>query len=171
MRKIEMLLDRDEFLVSYDPGKATEDELIATIKEAGYTAQIVGGRSTGPASAANSATLPVGFALLDEALAQGRRENKLLVLDFGAEWCAPCKRMERTTFTDARVAALLRRCVWIKIDTDTHPDLSRRLGVVGLPDIRFVTPDGRIVRRLKGFQDAETFAVELERFISKIESK
>ncbi len=160
-----MLLDRDEFVVTYDPAKADPSKLIATIKESGYTAQIVGDKAAQAASSDMPFTLPPGFPLLDEAMAQAKREKRLIVLDFFAEWCAPCKRMDKTTFKDARVAALLRHYVVVRIDTDQHVDLAARLGVVGLPDIRFVTPDGKVVRQLRGFQDADVLAGELERFV------
>jgi len=163
-----MFLDREEFAVTYDPKKATPERLIATIKDAGYTAQIVTDKRS-PASDATPATVPQGFPLLDEALAQAKRERKLIVLDFSAEWCAPCKQMERTTFADPKVKALLERCVLVKIDTDRQPEMSQRLGVVGLPDIRFVSPDGKVIHRLRGFQNAESFAAALMLFIQAVE--
>ena len=72
-----MLLDRDEFVVSFDPSKSTEAKLIARIKEAGYAAQVVDAKTSDAAE--KLATLPSGFVLLDEALAKARRENKPLV--------------------------------------------------------------------------------------------
>lgn len=166
-----MLLDRDEFVVSYDSKKATPEKLIAKIKEAGYTAQVVTGKrsSTTTEAAIEASVLPRGFPLLDEALARARSERKLIVLDFHAEWCAPCKGMELTTFADAKVKELLDRCIFVKIDTDQQPELAGRLGVVGLPDIRFVSPDGAVIHRLRGFQDAESFAAALTRFIRAVE--
>jgi thiol:disulfide interchange protein len=116
-------------------------------------------------------SLPRGFALLDEALAQAQKESKPVVLDFFAEWCAPCQRMEKTTFKDERVRALLERCVFVRVDTDEHPDIAKRMGVEGLPDIRFVLPDGMVIKQLRNFQDEESFAAELEGLLRKIENK
>ena len=166
-----MLLDRDEFVVTYDPAKADPAKLIATIKESGYTAQVVGDKVGQAAPGSLPLTLPQGFPLLDEAMARAKHEKKLVVLDFFAEWCAPCKRMEKTTFADARVKALLERCVVVRIDTDRQEELARRLGVVGLPDIRFALPDGAPLRRLRGFQDADAFVSELERLLRQVESR
>jgi thiol:disulfide interchange protein len=165
-----MRLDRDEFAVTYDPSKVTPVKLIATVRETGYTARVVSGKGKASPGAAVLA-LPRGFALLDEALAQARKENKPVVIDFFAEWCAPCQRMEKTTFKDRGVAVLLERCVFIRVDTDKHPDIAKRMAVEGLPDIRFVLPDGRVIKQLRNFQDAESFTSELEGPLRKAENK
>ena len=162
-----MRLDRDEFAITYDPAKVAPAEIIATIKETGYTARVVSGNEKSPTGTA-PLSLPRGFALLDEALAQAQKERKPVVLDFFAEWCAPCQRMEKTTFIDERVKALLGRCVFLRIDTDEQPEISRRMNVEGLPDIRFVTPDGKVVKQLRSYQDAESFAEELGRFLRSL---
>ncbi len=165
-----MLLDRDEFLVTYDPAKVSEETLIATIKRSGYTAQIV------PAGNSDSVVeekvvLPPAFPLPDEALAKARKDNKPLVVEFSASWCIPCQRMEQTTFADATVKALLQKCVFLRIDTDQQPELAKQVGVVGLPDMRLVTPDGKVVRKLRGYQDAETLAKELTSLIGEVKDK
>lgn len=166
-----MLLDRDEFLVTYDPAQANAKQLIATIKEAGYTAQLITSNVRPAAIAASITILPRGFALLNEALSKAQAENKPIVLDFHAEWCAPCLRMEKTTFADATVKALLERCIVVKIDTDRSPDLAQQLGVEGLPDIRFVSPEGIIIRQLRNYQTAESFIGEIERLLQTVTRK
>jgi thiol:disulfide interchange protein len=160
-----MHLDRDEFAVTYDATKATPKTLIAVIRKAGYTAQVVTGKGKYKEAETMPTALPSGFALLDEALARAKRERKPIVLDFSAEWCSPCQRMEKTTFADAKVKELLARCIVVKIDTDQEEELARKMEVVGLPDIRFATPDGKVVKKLRGMQDADTFAGELLRLL------
>lgn len=162
-----MLLDRDEFLVTFDPAKTTEARLIAVVKKSGYTAQVVSERNKADELMTKLEKLPTGFALLDESLAKAKAENKLLVLDFNAEWCLPCRRMEKTTLVDSRVVELLKQVVFVRLDTDQHPDIAQQLGVVGLPDIRFVAPDGRMLRQLRGFQEAVSFAAALEQLVQQ----
>ncbi|MFN0085668.1 MAG: thioredoxin family protein [Blastocatellia bacterium] len=164
-----MYLDRDEFLVTYDSAKADGELLVKTIRDAGYTARVVSGKNRSPT--APMAALPGGFSFLDEAVAKAKAENKPIVLDLFAKWCAPCRRLERDTFPDARVKALLDRTIFLRIDTDKYPAIAQRLGVEGLPDIRFVMPDGEIVRQLRSFQDPESFVVELERLLKRVTRK
>lgn len=106
--------------------------------------------------------------MLDAALQRAQTEHKLLALGFSAAWCAPCKRMEQTTFVDSQVAVLLQQCVLVKLDTDAQPELTQKLGVVGLPDIRLVTPEGSVVRQLRGFIGAEVFAGEMKAALQKL---
>jgi len=163
-----MRLDRDEFVVSYDPTKVEPASLIATIRQTGYTARVVSGKEkTSRGTAVLS--VPRGFALLDETLTQAQKESKPVVLDFFAEWCAPCQRMEKTTFKDEVVRALLERCVFVRVDTDKHPEIAKRMAVEGLPDIRFALPDGRVIKQLRSFQDPESFSSQLEELLRKTE--
>lgn len=46
--KIEMLLERDEFVVTYDPTKATDELLIETVKQSGFTARVVTDQNNKP---------------------------------------------------------------------------------------------------------------------------
>lgn len=67
--------------------------------------------------------------LTDEAQAveQARREGKPMLIDFGAEWCPPCKKFEIETFTDKRVIEELSRFVLLKIDCTSSDEKSERL--------------------------------------------
>jgi thiol:disulfide interchange protein DsbD len=159
-----MRLERDEFVITYDPLKTNENRMLTTFKDAGYRATIV----TNVAKAEAGTALPAPVAdppFFTEALAQAKRERKPVVLEFYAEWCAPCKRMLKETFAEPKVAALLERCVLLKIDTDRYPGLAKKCGVVSLPDVRLLAPDGSEKKRLLDFQSPETFTAELQQLL------
>jgi thiol:disulfide interchange protein DsbD len=164
VRKVEIILETDEFLVTYDPVKGNDELLVETVKKSGYTAQVVANQAE-KTKKTEETILPEGFPVLDKALAQAKRENKPLVLDFHAEWCIPCKQMEKDVFPDPKVAVQLKRVVFVRIDTDQEPELTQKLGVVGLPDIRFATSSGKIVHKTIGFQDADSFSSQLSKLL------
>ena len=161
-----MRLDQDRFVVGYDASKATAEDLIAVIEKAGWTAQLI---TSSPAILPKTTSTRIDDPFFIAAVARAKRENKPIVLDFEASWCKPCKRMERETFPDRTVSRLLDRCIFLKIDTDQHVALAKGFGVVGLPDFRFLAPDGAEQKRLLGFQDAATFAQALKKFLKDLE--
>jgi thioredoxin 1 len=160
-----MKLDRDEFVVTYAGGNAREEDLISIIREAGYTANVVTGE-VGTDESIGTDNGSLDDPLFTEALDRAKRERKPIVLDFMASWCVPCKRMEKETFADPEVAKLLKQVVFLKVDTDEHPDLAKHFSIEGLPDIRFLDSDGTEVRRLTDFQDAALFSETLNKLLS-----
>ncbi len=152
-----MDLERDEFIVSYDASRATQADLIATIEQEGFPARV--------ASTAQDVEEPHFFR---EALAKAQRERKPVVVDFTASWCVPCQRMLRETFPDPKVAPLLDRCVFVKVDTDEYPALAQRFGAVALPDVRLLSPNGQEIRRLRDFQGPDAFAQALDELLAEV---
>jgi len=153
-----MELERDDFVVRYDASQISTDDLLRVCSDAGFPAAV--------ADAPTPKTKPVlgtedDPSFYTEALARAKKEGKPLVLDFSAEWCAPCQQMIRATFPDPKVAALLKDFVFLTIDTDEYPALTQKFGVVAMPDIRILAPDGKEIRRVLGYKDAEEFATVL----------
>jgi len=161
-----MQLDKDRFVITYDAAKASKEKILATIKETGYAAKTVADQH--PTRAASAPTSkPAALAMFKAALAQAKKEKKLLVLDFQAAWCVPCQRMARETFADPKVKALLERCVLVEVDTDRFPDLAKQFGVTGLPDVRFLTSDGTEKKKMLDYQDAASFAKALSELLDR----
>lgn len=161
-----MRLDQDQFVVTLDRSKASDEALLEAVKKAGYSAKIVADRAARHASGGQ--TVPRDHPLLAKAIAQAREEHKPILVDFYAEWCVPCRKMEKVTFADPKVAPLLERCVLLKVDTDRHPELAKQAGVSGLPDLRLLAPDGTEKKRLLGFQSADTMADALRQLLALV---
>ena len=105
---MQVRLERDEVVIAYDASALDEDALLATIKGAGYGANIVTDVPR-PRSGTDPSPPVEDPPILSKALSRARRERKPLVLDFHAGWCVPCRRLLEETFPDPKVAALLGR--------------------------------------------------------------
>ncbi|MDX9734316.1 MAG: cytochrome c biogenesis protein CcdA [Thermoanaerobaculia bacterium] len=84
----------------------------------------------------------------DAALAEASAAGKPVVIDFFADWCLPCKELEKFTFTDPAVAKALDGWVLLKADLtkSASPEvaaLRTRWNVQGVPTIVFLGPDGK----------------------------
>lgn len=70
------------------------------------------------------------------ATAKAKASGKPLFLDFTADWCPPCKQMERDTWTDPQVQAMINEVFTpVKIDVDVDPDTARLHRVQSIPTL------------------------------------
>jgi thiol:disulfide interchange protein len=95
----------------------------------------------------------------DDAFDRAKRDNRVVMVEFYADWCVWCQRMESTTFTDPGVVGLLAdRAVPVKIDGEREGKiLARKYRVDGYPTIVFLTADERELGRVPGYLAAEEF--------------
>ncbi len=83
------------------------------------------------------------------ALSQAKSQRKPMMIDFTADWCPVCKRLEHETFSDPSVIEASKRFICVRIDcTDTNDPEIRKLwskyNVVGLPTIAFLDSHGNL---------------------------
>ena len=68
------------------------------------------------------------------AFARAARERKPVLLSITAAWCGACHEMDRTTYADPRVGAIVHeRFVPVRVDTDRRPDINERYNLGGWP--------------------------------------
>ncbi len=100
---------------------------------------------------------------LDARLVAASAAGRPVVLEYYAEWCVTCKQLERYTFSDPDVRALLASAVLLRSDVTAYDEQDRallaRFELFGPPAILFFGPDGaeRSRYRLVGFMDARAF--------------
>ena len=107
---------------------------------------------------------------LDQALVAA--DGKGSMLDFYADWCVECKRMERNTFPEAKVRTLLDQLQLLQADVTANDDQDRALmkafGIIGPPAILFFDRQGEEMRayRLVGYFTPAEFASHLQKVLS-----
>lgn len=99
----------------------------------------------------------------ETALAKAKDENRVVLLDFSAEWCPPCKMLEEKTWPDPEVRGWLgRHVIPVKVDVDENKPLAEKFGIKTIPTLIFIRPDGSEVGRLGGFMPPKKFLFEAE---------
>src|SRR5271156_2097398 len=88
----------------------------------------------------------------EEAFAKAAREDKPILLDIGAVWCHWCHVMDRESYENPALAAVVNEnFIAIKVDRDERPDVDSRYqaavqsmsGQGGWPLTAVLTPDGK----------------------------
>jgi thiol:disulfide interchange protein DsbD len=64
---------------------------------------------------------------LDTALSTAKSQNKIVMLDFSANWCTSCKLMEHRTFSHPDVAKALSNFVTLKADVTDNDMVAKHL--------------------------------------------
>ncbi len=94
-------------------------------------------------------------ATFDEELSQA---DVPVLVDFWAEWCAPCKAM--APVLDQISAEQTHRLRVVKVDTDENVEYAGRLGILSIPTL-VLFKDGEPVERIVGYQTKQQVMAKL----------
>jgi len=105
-----------------------------------------------------------------EAFEKVRNQNRVVLIDFVADWCAPCKEIELVTFADPTVKKQMSEMFLFKIDMTIElegrvGDFVSQLGISGVPSVLFFDPTLQELKgqRLVQFEGPEQFKARLKR--------
>ena len=93
-----------------------------------------------------------------------KNNEKLVLIDFYADWCGPCKSMEPTI---KRVAKEFSSSVAVyKVNIDKNPALATDMGIRSIPSF-LLYRNGKIVWRQVGGQTYSQLKSNLETFTNR----
>lgn len=86
--------------------------------------------------------------------------NKLVMVDFYAVWCGPCKRM--APFVEAVKEEKKDVVTVLSIDAEAQPEISNRYRLEGYPTLIFFKK-GQVVANIIGYQTKEQILAHVEK--------
>ncbi len=97
----------------------------------------------------------------DDYLAHIKRPDKLILVDFNAVWCGPCKLLKPIV---EKVAAKNKDKVELwSIDVDKNPQVSKTMNITGIP-LLILYREGKELWRNLGLTDEKEIASQIAKF-------
>lgn len=107
----------------------------------------------------NAGAVPKTAGLSEAAYLELVASKSLVLVDFNATWCAPCKKL--APILDEIVKKEDGRLTLIKIDADENPELMRAKQIEGIPYLELYK-EGKLVWKNMGLTDASVISAQLK---------
>ena len=112
---------------------------------------------------------------LDSALTLASNSNKPIMIDFMAEWCPPCKEMDKKTFSNTNIIKKSNEFILVRIDVDKQQDIAeeyngnaRKYGGLGIPNILFLDKEKNLIRQIVGFHNVDQLMGTMDSVLMKL---
>ena len=103
------------------------------------------------------------YKTLQEATAAAQETNKPIMIEFWADWCAPCKVMDAEVYTDASVAAVIaQRLIPLRVSFDKEKTLVRQYNVEAIPFLAFTSSYGTELLHHRGVLRAKELTAVIQ---------
>ena len=91
--------------------------------------------------------------------------NEVVLVDFFAEWCGPCKMIAPTIEEISN--EMKGKAKVFKVDIDKSGDLAEKYEIMGVPTL-IIFKNGRAVDKIVGFQPKEILKAKLEQYSNQV---
>lgn len=93
----------------------------------------------------------------EEGVTLGKSQHKKIFINFFADWCGYCKKMDKGTFIDPEIVSYLNKnFIAIKVNSDKETALASKYKVRGLPSNWFVSETGDQIGNYPGYIPADS---------------
>lgn len=97
-------------------------------------------------------------ATLDEVL----KTDKLVMIDFWAEWCGPCRMV--SPIIEQLAEEYKDKVVIGKIDVDENNEATEKFGIRNIPTVLFIK-NGQVVDKIVGAADKRLFVDKINKLL------
>jgi thioredoxin 1 len=101
--------------------------------------------------------------ITDQNYTEVLQEEKLIVLDFWAEWCGPCRMV--SPVIDELAGEYDGKVIIGKVDVDDNNEIATAYGIRNIPTILFLK-GGKVVDKQVGVTPKKDFVEKIERLLS-----
>lgn len=98
----------------------------------------------------------------DSTFDQVVNQNRLVVIDFWAAWCGPCRML--APVVDELAKAYAGKVLFGKLNVDENPATTERFNVAGIPTLIFLK-NGREIDRIVGVVPKEHIEAKLKEYL------
>ena len=104
----------------------------------------------------------MALEITDATLEDVLKTDKLVVIDFWAEWCGPCKMVG--PIIDELAEEYKEKAVIGKVDVDNNDETTSKYGIRNIPTTIFIK-NGEIVDKVVGAGSKKVFVEKLEKHV------
>lgn len=94
---------------------------------------------------------PVFHSSVKAASEAAAADQSLVLVVFGADWCAPCKQLKAKTLDSREFKEQAGALHIAEVDVDVEAGMARDYGVTAVPTLVLLTADNKVVGRRTGF--------------------
>lgn len=95
-----------------------------------------------------------------EVMAMAAKKNKPVMVDVYADWCGPCKMMEKRVFTQKKIAKFYsENFINYKLDTDTEEGsaIANSFNIESIPTFLFFDANGKLIKQTSNVMAPDQF--------------
>ncbi len=117
-----------------------------------------------PISLAQSADRIEWLQSYEPALAKSKETSLPVFVDCFADWCVWCHRLEEEVYRDPGFVRFMKEFVPLRINVEDNGEgtrLAEKYGVIGLPTLLILDPEGKLINRIGGFLGTDALIADI----------